>query len=146
MIADINIDMFLPIVPLHVLTVYGLGESTLGATVRKIAEEHGLEVQDDPQPSRNVFIRSDQYNFILHGIPSVACKVGAKPGSKEEKQETEWLHSRYHAPSDDVNQPVDLGAAALFNQIMMQSAWAVADTQQRPTWRQDSFFRRFAVE
>jgi Zn-dependent M28 family amino/carboxypeptidase len=146
MVADINIDMFLPIFPLHLLTVFGMNESSLGATVRKIAEQHGVGVQDDPQPARNVFIRSDQYNFILHGIPSVACKVGAKPGSKEERQETEWLHTRYHAPSDDVNQPVDLAAAALFNQIMKETAWAVADTEQRPAWQPDSFFRRFAGE
>src|SRR5207245_11162016 len=30
MVADINIDMFLPIIPLKVLTVYGLPESDLG--------------------------------------------------------------------------------------------------------------------
>lgn len=146
MVADINIDMFLPIMPLHVLTIFGMQESSLGGTVRKIAEQHGVEVQDDPQPSRNVFIRSDQYNFILHGIPSVACKVGAKPGSKEEQQETEWLHTRYHAPSDDVNQPVDLAAAVLFNEIMRETAWTVANTEQRPTWEPNSFFRRFAAE
>lgn len=146
MVADINIDMFLPIVPLHVLTVYGMGESSLGDVVRRVAEEHGVAVQDDPQPARNVFIRSDQYNFILHGIPAVACKVGATPGSQEERKETEWLHTRYHAPSDDVNQPVDLASAALFNQIMMGTAWAVADSEKRPTWESNSFFRRFAGE
>ncbi len=145
-VADINIDMFLPIIPLHLLTVYGLNESSLGGTVRQIAAQHNVEVQDDPQPARNVFIRSDQYNFIVHGIPSVACQVGAKPGSKEEQQQIEWLHTRYHAPSDDLNQPVDLGAAALFNQIMKGTAWAVADTERRPTWQPDSFFRRFATE
>ena len=31
MVADINVDMFLPLYPLRILTVYGLDESTLGA-------------------------------------------------------------------------------------------------------------------
>ena len=30
MIADLNMDMFLPIYPMRLLTVYGLGESDLG--------------------------------------------------------------------------------------------------------------------
>jgi len=146
MVADINTDMFLPIVPLHVLTVFGIGESSLGQTIREVAAEHHVEVQDDPQPERNVFIRSDQYNFILHGIPSIMCAVSARPGSNEAKTLHEWLHTRYHAPSDDTNQPVDLATAAAFNEIMMDTALAVADSPQKPTWQPNSFFRRFATE
>ncbi len=37
MVADINIDMFLPLFPLKVLTVYGLQESDLGDMVTKVA-------------------------------------------------------------------------------------------------------------
>ena len=67
-------------------------------------------MQDDPEPQRNVFIRSDQYSFIRDGVPSL-MKVGSKPGSKEEQIHKTWLTNRYHAPSDDLNQPVDLKAA-----------------------------------
>src|SRR5208283_4434274 len=80
-VADINTDMFLPIFPLKLLTVYGLDESSLGDTVRQVAEQQGVQVQADPEPLRNSFIRSDQYSFIRQGIPSVAMKVGFKPGS-----------------------------------------------------------------
>src|SRR5206468_8637853 len=38
MVANINIDMFLPIVPLKVLTVYGLAESDMGDLVRDVAQ------------------------------------------------------------------------------------------------------------
>jgi Zn-dependent M28 family amino/carboxypeptidase len=64
MIANINIDMFLPIVPLKVLTVYGLAESDMGDLVRDVAQSLSVQVQPDPEPQRNAFIRSDQYNFI----------------------------------------------------------------------------------
>jgi hypothetical protein len=47
-------------------------------------------------------------------------------------------------PSDDVNQPVDLAAAARFNDIIRQLAQRVADSPSRPQWNKDSFFRRFA--
>jgi Zn-dependent M28 family amino/carboxypeptidase len=144
MIADINIDMFLPIHPLHILTVFGLNESSLGDTVRAVAAEHHVEVQDDPQPERNIFIRSDQYNFIIHGIPAVMCAVGSKPGSNEAQIEKRWLTTRYHAPSDDVNQPVDLDAAALYNELMLDTAMKIADSPQRATWKPTSFFKTFA--
>jgi len=37
MVADLNMDMFLPLYPMRLLTVYGLGESDLGSDVRKVA-------------------------------------------------------------------------------------------------------------
>ena len=145
MVADINTDMFLPIFPLKVLTVYGLDESSLGGMVRDVAEQQDVAVQPDPEPLRNAFIRSDQYSFIRQGIPSVAMSVGYRPGTPEAATHKQWLTQRYHAPSDDVNQPVDLEAAGKFEDIVEALAVKVADTPQRPQWENDSFFRRFVV-
>src|SRR5258708_12368501 len=69
---------------------------------------------------------------------------GAKPGSQEEQIAKTWLTNRYHAPSDDLNQPVDLKAAGQYNRLMMTLAEAVANNPARPTWKADSFFRRLA--
>jgi Zn-dependent M28 family amino/carboxypeptidase len=143
-VADINTDMFLPIFPLKVLTVYGLAESDLGDMVRQVAQADGVEVQPDPEPLRNGFIRSDQYSFIRQGIPSIAMKVGFKPGSPEAATEKKWLTERYHAPSDDLDQPKDLAAAGKFEDIVQGLTVKVADDPQRPEWKGDSFFRRFA--
>jgi Zn-dependent M28 family amino/carboxypeptidase len=136
--------MFLPLYPLRLLTVYGLNESDLGETVRRIARTLNLDVQDDPVPARNVFVRSDQYNFIRRGVPAVMLDVGNRKGSKEEAIEKAWLTKRYHAPSDDTKQPVDLQAAADFNRTVIAVATAVANASNRPLWKTDSFFRRFA--
>ena len=144
MIADINTDMFLPIIPLKVLTVYGLAESDLGDRVAKVAADQGLRVQADPAPLHNVFIRSDQYNFIRHGIPSVMIDVGAS-GANEEKILKDWRTERYHAPSDDANQPVDLATAAGYEEVIRALTILVADDPSRPAWKQDSFFRRYAA-
>src|SRR5436190_13961463 len=118
MVANINIDMFLPILPMKVLTVYGLAESDLGDMTREVAQSQGLAVQADPEPLRNAFIRSDQYNFIRHGVPAVAMKVGFQPGSPEQKTFKDWLTQRYHAPSDDLNQPIDLSAAGKYEDVI----------------------------
>ncbi len=144
-IADINVDMFLPIVALKVLTVQGLAESDLGDRARDIAEALGVRVQPDPEPLRNVFIRSDQYNFVRHGVPALMMDVGFVPGSPEQAIFKDWLTYRYHAPSDDINQPVDLSAAALYEEIVRRLLIAVANTEARPQWKPDSFFRRFVT-
>jgi len=144
MVANLNMDMFLPLFPLHSITVYGLNESDLGETARRVAASLGIGIQDDREPQRNLFIRSDQYSFIRQGIPALAFKLGYEPGSPEEQTVKKWLHERYHAPSDDLAQPVDREAAARFNTFVRTLAITVANDAQAPHWKQESFFRRFA--
>ncbi|HUS07108.1 MAG TPA: M28 family metallopeptidase [Bryobacteraceae bacterium] len=142
-VADLNLDMFLPLVPLRGITVYGIHESTLGDEFQQIAQSLGVKAVPDDEPQRNLFTRSDQYNFIRLGIPALSFKVATEPGSPERKIMKDWLHDRYHAPSDDTSQPVNLETAARFNEILTRMAEKVANTPQRPAWKQTSFFRRF---
>jgi hypothetical protein len=143
-VADLNMDMFLPLFPLRWLEVQGLNESTLGDDVRQVAEAAGLKVQADKEPNRNRFIRSDQYSFIKQGVPALAFKFGFIPGGPEEKVFREWYTNRYHGVTDDLKQPVDLAAAAQFNAILQTLALRVADAAQPPAWKPNSFFRRFS--
>jgi hypothetical protein len=56
----------------------------------------------------------------------------------------EWRSVRYHAPSDDLNQPVDAEAAVQFNRVMTAFITQVANRDARPRWKNESFFRRYA--
>jgi len=145
-VADVNVDMFLPIVPLKVLKIGGLEESDLGTRAAAIAQSMGIKPIADPEPLRNLFIRSDQYNFIKKGVPSVKCDVTFEPGSPEQKIFKDWLTNRYHAPSDDVKQPVDLQAAATYEEFTRRLLLDTANTSARPRWKPDSFFRRYAAD
>jgi len=143
-IADINIDMFLPIVPLKFLEVKGLEESDLGDRAAAVAASLGVKAIPDQEPLRNRFIRSDQYSFIVKGIPAVKMDVGFLLGSPEQKAFKDWLTNRYHAPSDDLDQPKDLAAAALYEEIICRLLIDTANNPARPQWKPTSFFRRFA--
>jgi Zn-dependent M28 family amino/carboxypeptidase len=143
-VADINTDMFLPLYPLKILTVYGLDESTVGDDARAVAQRMGIKAQADPEPVRNIFIRSDQYNFVRIGIPSVMVDIGNEKGSPEAAIEKKWLTDRYHAPSDDLDQPVDKQAAAKFNVLVENLIERIANADARPAWKPNSFFRRYA--
>jgi len=142
-VADINLDMFLPLYPLKVIEVQGLTESSLGDQVRTAAKSLGIDVQTDREPEQNRFIRSDQYSFIRNGVPSLAFKFGYEFGSPEEKIRRDWVRDRYHKPSDDLSQPVDPAAAALFDHVIQTLVKRVADEPARPRWNDDSFFKRF---
>ena len=143
-VADLNMDMFLPLFPLQYLQVQGLDESTLGNDVRAVGPSMGVKVIEDEQPAANRFIRSDQYSFVQVGIPALAFKFGYVKGSPEETAFNDWVHTRYHEPSDDTNQKVDHDAAGKFCHLLYELANRVADAPAKPSWDPASFFKRFA--
>jgi len=142
-VADLNIDMLLPIAPFDRITVFGLGESDLGELATSVAARHGLTAQPDPMPLRNRFIRSDQFNFVRTGVPSLAFTSGGLPGSPIESLRAAWLHERYHAPGDDLKQPVDRASAARFTRFFTDLALEISNRERAPEWGASSYFRRF---
>ena len=139
--ADINLDMFLPIIPLKRLVAYGDADSTLGATAREVAAAHGVLIVADPAPDRFIFIRSDQYAFIRKGVPALMFEFAGAPGSVEERTLTDWRFLRYHGQADDLDQPVDLAAAEQFDAMMMDLLLRVADADQAPAWLDGSLYK-----
>jgi hypothetical protein len=146
LVANLNMDMYLPLFPLKWLEVQGLNESTLGADITALAKGAGVQVQADKEPNRNRFIRSDQYSFIKKGVPALAFKFGYMPGDPEEKIFKDWYTNRYHGVTDDLTQPVDAAAAAKFDSILEGVAIRVANADKAPEWKPNSFFRRFATQ
>jgi Zn-dependent M28 family amino/carboxypeptidase len=143
-VANVNTDMFLPLFPMKTLMVLGLDESDLGQDIRETAKAVGVGVQADPEPQRNRFVRSDQYSFIKQGIPALAMKVGYEPDSPEAAIAAKWTAERYHAPSDDLQQPIDRSAAGKYVEVVRDLAVRIANRTDRPKWNDASFFKRFA--
>jgi hypothetical protein len=139
-IANLNTDMFLPLFPMKQLIVFGVDESELGKDARSVGQALGVTIENDPQPLRNRFIRSDQYSFIRAGIPSLAMKIGFQAGSPQAEVERAWFAERYHAPADDLAQPVDFSAVGRYATFMENLALRVADRSQRPEWNRSSTF------
>lgn len=144
-VANINMDMFLPIIPFRGVIAQGLEESDMAADLRAVAAPLGLQVWTDPEPERNAFIRSDQYSFIRRGVPALSLKVGYTRDSAEATLVRKWRTERYHAPSDDLQQPIDVTAAAEFDTLLLALTEAVANRAERPRWNDTSFFRRFST-
>src|SRR5262249_60793090 len=121
-------------------------ESAGGRTPEKVAEHSGITPLADPDPLKYAFIRSELYSLIKRGVPAVKADVGFELGTPEQKIFKEWLTNRYHAPSDDVNQPVDLQAAAQYEEFTRRVVIETANAAARPQWKAESSLRRYATD
>jgi hypothetical protein len=145
MIANINVDMVLPIVPLDHMLIHGVDESTLGDRARELAVESGITLLPDPEPERRLFVRSDQFNFIRNGVPAIAPDAAAPKGSANYDKLRAWIKTRYHQPGDDLAQPFDPAAVGSLISYVTELAARVANDPTRPVWKPTSFFRRYAA-
>jgi len=141
LVADINLDQLRPIFPLRIMTVEGLADSSLGETARQIAKTMDIEIRPDLEPQRNLFRRSDNFNFVRIGVPAVGFVFGYNPGSPEEKIYRAWYAERYHRPSDDTKQPIDFNASGRLNTFVYRMAESLANATPKPTWNPDSPYK-----
>jgi hypothetical protein len=145
-VANINMDEvsflydFKDIVPL------GGEHSTLGAVADDVARHMGLIVSPDPAPEEVYFVRSDQYSFILQGVPALYIEEGLQtvdPDLDGKKMQFDWEVQRYHLPSDDMNQPFDFKATVKCTRVDLAVGYEVAQQTERPHWNAGDFFGKF---
>jgi Peptidase family M28 len=148
-VADINMDEvsflydFKDIVPL------GGEHSSLGTMADDVAKHMGLTVSPDPMPEEVYFVRSDQYSFILKGVPSLYIEEGLQtvnPNLDGKKMQLDWEAQRYHQPSDDMNQPFDFNATVKCTRVDLAVGYEVAQQTERPHWNTGDFFGKFAKQ
>uniref|UniRef100_UPI0022B9FBE4 M28 family peptidase n=2 Tax=Pseudomonadota TaxID=1224 RepID=UPI0022B9FBE4 len=78
----------------------------------------------DPTPEEAFFVRSDHYEFVKAGVPSVYLDPGpAGPGAAAS---ADFLENHYHKVSDEVTLPIDWNAAARFAVVNTSIARTIA--------------------
>jgi Zn-dependent M28 family amino/carboxypeptidase len=143
LVADVNMDgasvfyTFKDVVPL------GAEHTTMGEVVERDAGKLGLLVSPDPMPEQVSFIRADHYSFVRQGIPAITIGEGLQakdPNIDGRKFLENWIATRYHAPSDDMDQPLDFDATVQFMQISFLVGYDLAQERRRPSWKAGDFF------
>ncbi|MET0307102.1 MAG: M28 family metallopeptidase [Sphingomonas sp.] len=139
-VADVNLDMPIITYKFQDIVVYGAEHSTLGAIAAKAAAEIGVTMSEDPLPGENIFVRSDHYNFVRQGVPSVFLWPGA--GGPGRAAIDDFMNNHYHQPSDEVGQlpAIDWESGVRFVDVNYRIARAIADGDQRPLWKKGDFF------
>jgi len=143
-VANVNIDgapgsYF----PMKDVVALGAEHSSLANEVASAAKEMGYDVSPDPMPEEVSFIRSDQYSFVLQGVPAVNVEDGVK--STDAKIDglaviKKWLVTRYHTPLDNMDQPIDFVSAAKGAVMNFLVGYEVAQHDANPTWNRGDFF------
>lgn len=143
LVADLNMDGASVFYTFDEIVALGGPSSTLGDVVGRDAPLLGLKMIPDPQPEQVGFVRNDEYSFVRRGVPAVSLGEGlhAKdPQVDGKKLADDYIQYRYHAPSDDMSQPLNFDAAIQFMQINFLVGYDVAENPQRPTWNLSDFF------
>jgi hypothetical protein len=143
-VANINIDGA-PGSYFDMKDVVALGaeHSTLGDEVASAAKIIGYDVSPDPMPEEVSFIRSDQYSFVLQGVPAVDIEDGVKstdPKINGFDVIKKWLVTRYHTPLDNMEQPIDFESAAKGAVMNFLVGYQVAQHDAAPQWNKGDFF------
>jgi Peptidase family M28/PA domain len=143
-VANVNIDGAPGVYfPLQDVVALGAEHSTLGGEVAAAAKVMGYDVSPDPMPEEVSFIRSDQYSFVLQGVPAVDIEDGVKstdPKINGLEVIKKWLVTRYHTPLDNMEQPIDFDAAAKGAVMNFLVGYQVAQHDAVPSWNKRDFF------
>jgi Zn-dependent M28 family amino/carboxypeptidase len=143
LVADINADSGLAIYPPREMLTIGAEESTLSDDVRRAAAALGLGVGKDPEPRQSHAVRSDQYNFLRHGIPATTTGVG--PGGATEvelKAAADFRRTHYHRVTDAWEPDRDYRPAATVARFQFLLGLSLAERPTRPTFLPASFSLR----
>jgi Zn-dependent M28 family amino/carboxypeptidase len=143
-VADVNTDMPTVIAPLLSVVPLGAEHSSLMNNVKFAANYLGLEVEKDPEPNENRFIRSDQYSFVMNGIPALHIKYGTRtniPGFDLTAFVKQWRAKYYHQAADGLDGGIfNFTAAKTYVQLNFLISYSIAQTTARPKWNDGDLF------
>ncbi len=143
-VADLNIDGAPGLYyDMKDLIVLGIEHSSLEQQVQSAAKRIGYSLSPDPMPEENFFIRSDQYSFVLQGIPAMNVTDGIQstdPKIDGLKLQKEWMVTKYHTPLDNMDQALDYSSGAKAAGVNFLVGYDLAQQEATPTWNKGDFF------
>ncbi|AEL27874.1 M28 family peptidase [Cyclobacterium marinum] len=109
------------------VTIIGLGRSSVDHLISVAAEDYGLEAIADPSPEQGLYDRSDNVNFAKKGIPAPTFSLGFTAFDQE-------IGKYYHQVSDQVDN-FDLDYAIKYWKTYILSAENIANNLEKPVWK-----------
>jgi Zn-dependent M28 family amino/carboxypeptidase len=129
---------------------FGAERSSLGPITERAAARLGVSVSPDPLPEQNLFVRSDHYNFVRRGIPSVFLMTGfSSPDPRWDEGEgfMGFLNTHYHRQSDEPDSDEEMeilyDQGAKFANINFLIAREIANNDDAPVWNEGDYFGEY---
>ncbi|NIB38479.1 M20/M25/M40 family metallo-hydrolase [Pseudomaricurvus alkylphenolicus] len=143
MVATINLDMPFLFYPLKSVIAFGSEHSSLGGIAEQVLAKLNMQLEPDPWPERALFVRSDHYEYVRKGIPSVFLTTGTQSSDPDVNAMDlilDFAMNHYHRPTDNLELSFDWQAARTFSELSLLIGEEVANRPQRPYWHEGSFF------
>ena len=143
MAANVNLDMPILRYEFTDMVAFGSDHSNLGPIAAEAAQRADGFLSPDPLPEQSLFVRSDHYNFVLAGVPSLFLMTGFNSPDAEDNEGQGFLRflgSDYHGPDDEYGPLVRYDQGAKFARINYGIISAIANNPQTPAWYEDSIF------
>ena len=146
-IANVNTDMPTLIAPMLSIEPLGAEQSSIMNLVERSAKQLNLRIDPDHMPEQVRFVRSDNLNFVLEGIPALRMKYGLKTETSETGLDSiinDFTKNHYHKPSDELNDDIfNFDAAKTYVRLQFMNSYLINATEEKPTWNENSFFKKF---
>lgn len=146
-IANVNTDMPTLIAPLLSVEPLGAEQSSIMDLVERSTKQLHLKIDPDHAPEQVRFVRSDNINFVLEGIPALRMKAGLKTETSETGLDSlmkAFTEQHYHKPSDELNDAMfNFDAAKTYVRLQFMNSYFINVSEEKPTWNEDSFFKKF---
>ena len=146
-IANVNTDMPTLIAPMLSVEPLGAEQSSIMDVVKRSTKQLNLRIDPDHMPEQVRFVRSDNLNFVLEGIPALRMKYGLKTETSETGLDsliTVFTEQHYHKPSDELNDDMfNFDAAKTYVRLQFMNSYLINVSEKKPTWNEDSFFKKF---
>lgn len=143
-VANINMDGVLSPGRMKDLTIISYGHSEMDDYAKVAAENQGRQAIKNPTPEKGNFFRSDHFNFAKIGIPPLYAKGLFEHEEKgieyAKKMEDDYRKNRYHQPSDEYYQGLDLSGIQMDLQLYYEVGLRLANESYYPKWHDTSEF------
>jgi len=126
------------------LVVTGLGNSELEDLLAPIAGQQGRILVEENNPAGGYYFRSDHFNFVKAGVPSLYAKGGIDlldGGVEAGKMAAAEYAARYHQPSDEVHPGWKVDGLVQDLEALYGVGRVLADQEIWPDWYEGNPFK-----
>ena len=143
--AVVNLDAHQPIGRTRDMVVVGMGNSQLEDILRDVAAGQNRAIHGEAATEKGFFFRSDHFNFVKAGVPSLYAKGGNDHVEKGEVHgqaiADAYIAQHYHKPSDAWDPSWDLSGMVEDFEALYQVGRTIAGSSVWPEWYEGNAFR-----
>jgi Zn-dependent M28 family amino/carboxypeptidase len=140
--VNLNFDGTAPAMRTTGVTLRAAGKTDMDALVIAAAAAQGRQVRVVTEDPAGGFFRSDHFNFVKKGVPTVLAGRGGDVIDKA-RQAAKPKRYTYHQPNDEYREDEwDFDGAMEHLNLMFSIALMVANQDEMPKWAKDADFQR----